>query len=133
MTSVVRFRAGAREYAVATEHAREVRSADGLRPLPEPRPDVVGVLPGDEQLLPVVDPLGGDRSGGGRGQVLVLDAGQRFGLLVDEVTGVVEIADADIGPGPAGQLRPVIGGTIGSGDTVVLIVDPCALSVEVVQ
>ena len=128
MTSVVRFRAGAREYAVATEHAREVRSADGLRPLPEPRPDVIGVLPGDDDLLPVVDPLGGDRSSA---HVLVLDAGRRFGLLVDEVTGVVDVPDGDIGPGPAGQQRRVIGGTIGTGDTVVLLVDPQALSVDV--
>ena len=122
----MRFRAGAREYAVATEHAREVRGAEGLRPLPEPRPDVIGVLPGDD-LLSVVDPLGAT----GGGHVLVLDAGQRFGLLVDEVTGVVEVSDDAIGPGPAGQLRAIIGGTIGAGDTVVLLVDPRALSVEV--
>ena len=128
MTSVVRFRAGAREYAVATEHTREVRSAQGMRPLPEPRPDVVGVLPGDDDLLPVVDPLGSNRD---EGHVLVLDAGRRFGLLVDEVTGVVEVPAGDIGPRPAGQVRPVIGGTIGAGEDVVLVVDPTALSVEV--
>ncbi len=129
MTSVVRFRAGDREYAVALEHTREVRLAAGVRPLPEPRPDVVGVLPADADLLPVVDPLGGARSG----HVLVLEAGRRFGLLVDEVTGVFEVPEGEIGPGPAGQQRRVIGGTIGSGEQVVLVVDPEALSVEVAR
>jgi chemotaxis signal transduction protein len=127
VTQVVRFRAGAREYAVAIEHAREVRSAAGLRPLPEPRPDVVGVLPADDDLLPVVDPLGG----GNASHVLVLEAGGRFGLLVDEVTGVVDVPASDLGPGPAGQRRKIIGATIGTGDTVVLVVDPTELSVEV--
>jgi hypothetical protein len=44
---------------------------------------------------------------------------------------VVDVPASDLGPGPAGQRRKIIGATIGTGDTVVLVVDPIELSLEV--
>jgi chemotaxis signal transduction protein len=45
MSTVVRFRTPSGECALPVEQVREVRLATGLRPLPAPRPGVVGLLP----------------------------------------------------------------------------------------
>lgn len=45
MSTLVRFRTPGGECALPVEQVREVRLATGLRPLPAPRPGVVGLLP----------------------------------------------------------------------------------------
>ena len=99
MTSMVRFRAGDCEYAVSIADTREVRSADGIVPMPSPAPGVVGLLARDNEALTVTGILG---SGGSH--VLVLDPGDGpFGLLVAEVLGVFVIDLNAVGPPPTGQ------------------------------
>lgn len=120
----VGFRTEAGQYAVPVEDTREVRGAEGIMPLPAPRAGVVGLLQRGEEALPVLDALGT-----GRGHVLVLDpAGQPFGLLVEEVTGVVSVDEADIGDPPAGQEDPVVTGVVSMGDSLLLLVDAAALA-----
>lgn len=102
MTAVVRFRAGGGDWALDVRDARQVLSAGPLRPLARPREDVAGLLdvPGEPVPLPVLASPGS----GPDGHVLVVEArGRRFGLLVDEVTGVLRDEDVRLGPPPAGR------------------------------
>ena len=109
-------------YCLPVEAARAVRRADGMVPLPAARPDVTGIIPGDPPLT-VLSPLGP----GGR-HILVLETdGKRFGLLVDAVSGLRRIDEADIRPDPEGQDRTLVSGTIDTGDGLILLTDPAAL------
>jgi purine-binding chemotaxis protein CheW len=122
MTTVVCFRAGETAYAVPVEDVREVRAVDRLTPLPEARPGVVGLLTYRDRPLSVLDTLGS-----GSRQVLLLDRGERaFGLLVEEVTGVVTY-DGEIGDPPAGQAGNLVAGVIKTSEGMALLVDTAAL------
>ncbi|HEX2040444.1 MAG TPA: chemotaxis protein CheW [Acidimicrobiales bacterium] len=121
--TLVGFRTADGRYAVPVEHAREVRAAEGIVPLPAPRPGVVGLLPRGDEALPVLDALGA-----GSKHVLVLDAGQPYGLLVEEVSGVVSVEEGDVGPPPPGQEDAVIVGVVASGESLLLLVDATALA-----
>ncbi|HVF73922.1 MAG TPA: chemotaxis protein CheW [Acidimicrobiales bacterium] len=119
MRQLVRFRTSAGSYAVPVEHAREVRSGDGLRPLPSPRAGVAGVVSRGDDAVPVLDSLGG-----GGGHILMLEAGNNvFGLLVEQVTGVESFGDDAVAPPPPGQDDAVIAGVVQEGDVMVLVVD----------
>ena len=118
MTAMVRFRSGDGMYVVALEDALEVRTRASMRSLPDPVPGVEGVVEHDGRVLPVVRALGF----GGR-QVLLLQLGERaLGLLVDEVTGVVEVR-GEIGPAPEGQRAPLVAGTIREGNELAYVLD----------
>ena len=123
MTTMVCFTAAKAEYCLPVQAARSVRTADGMISLPDPRPGVAGMIPGEPPLT-VVSPLHGDP-----GQILILQVGDRtFGLLVDRVTGLRRIEEVDIGPPPGGQLRPLISGTLHTGGRLVLVADPGELA-----
>jgi chemotaxis signal transduction protein len=119
---MVRFTAAKAEYCLPVQAARSVLTTEGMISLPDPNPDVAGVMPGDPPLT-VISPLHGEY-----GQILVLQVGGKtFGLLVDLVTGLQRVDDAEIGPPPDGQNRPLISGTLHSGGRLVMIADPFAL------
>jgi len=119
---MVRFTADNAEYCLPVSAARSVRTADGILSLPDPGLDVAGIIPGDPPLT-VISPLHGSR-----GHILVIESGDKtFGLLVDVVTGLWRINDADIGPAPEGQSRPLISGTLHAGGRLILVADPSAL------
>lgn len=123
MTQIVRFRTASGSFAVDVEHVREVRTPEGLSPLPAPIEGVAGILRAGADALTVLDVLGG-----GERQVLLLEpAGRRFGLLVEEVTGVSRINPDRIGPAPAGQAEGLVTGVIEIDDVLVLLVDAVAL------
>jgi chemotaxis signal transduction protein len=129
MSIVVRFRTGNGDYAVPVEHARQVRSASGLLPLPAARSDVVGLLRNGDAALTVVSALGP-----GGDHVLVLDPGERpFGLLVEEVTGVSTIDDDAVGPPPTGQHDDLVAGVIATPSGLVLLVDAAAIAKRLTQ
>jgi chemotaxis signal transduction protein len=120
---MVCFRAAGAAYCVPVQATRSVRTADGMIALPEPAPDVTGIIPGDPPLT-VISPLRAQGT-----HILVIEAGGKtFGLLVDAVTGLQRIDDADIRPAPQGQDRPLISGTLDTDGHLVLVADPTALA-----
>jgi hypothetical protein len=123
VTTVVNFCAGGGRYCVPVATAVVVRAASGLVALPVPRAGVVGLLPTDPPIA-VLAVLGS-----GRDHVLVLTVeGQTFGLLVEEVTGLSRIDDAEIGGAPDGQAEDFIAGVITRDDGLVLLADPAVLA-----
>jgi chemotaxis signal transduction protein len=115
MTTVVSFRSGGQDWAVALDRVQRVLGARGLLPLPDPRPGVAGLVHRDGETVTVVSPLGADR-----GQVLVLeDHGTSIGLLVDEVVGIERVPQAP-GPPPPGQRSPLVAGVL-AGATPLLL------------
>jgi chemotaxis signal transduction protein len=122
MTTVVCFRTGDGEYAVPVECVREVRSRAALLPLPGAQTGVAGLMPYGGRTLTVLTTLGA-----GRDQVLLLEHGDRaFGLLVEEVTRVMNVDD-QIGPPPRGQEGEYISGVVSTDDGFLLLVDIDAL------
>ncbi|HET9770198.1 MAG TPA: chemotaxis protein CheW [Acidimicrobiia bacterium] len=124
MRTVVRFRTERGLFAIPVDQTRAVYPAEGIVALPEAREDVAGVVQRPEGPITVLSALGpGDR------HVLVLDAaGRLFGLLVEEVTGLERLDEADIGPPPDGQESSLVVGTLSSGGEMVLLVDAAALA-----
>lgn len=123
MSGLVQFRSGGTQWAIDVRHTRRVLAAGPLTPLPAPLPGVAGLMrdtPG-APALPVLSALGA-----GEGEhVLELDVdGHRFGLLVDEVLGVVRSDTVLIGPAPKGQDEAVVSGTAGDA----LVLDATALA-----
>jgi chemotaxis signal transduction protein len=122
MTTVVSFRSGGQDWAVALDRVQRVLAARGLLPYPDPRPGVAGLLYRDGDTVPVVSPLGA-----ASGQVLVLDDnGSSIGLLVDEVVGI-ERVQGEAGPPPAGQRSPLVAGVL-AGTNPLLLLDVAALT-----
>ncbi|WP_236704027.1 chemotaxis protein CheW [Lentzea aerocolonigenes] len=116
---MVRFRTGNTQYCLAVDATRAVRTTNGLLPLPQGRRDVAGILPGDPPLT-VIAPFG---PGGER--VLVVEAAKKtFGVLVDAVTGLARVDEADIRPAPDGQDSQLISGIIRSEGELTLVTDP---------
>jgi chemotaxis signal transduction protein len=123
MTTMMCFQAGGGRYCLAVQAARGVQRAERIVPLPGSATDVVGVIQGDPPLT-VIAPLGA----GGR-QILVVEVGgKRFGLLVDVVTGLRQVAAGDIAAAPAGQRLDLISGTAESYGDLFLVVDPARLA-----
>ena len=122
MTTVVSFRSGGQDWAVALDRVQRVLAARGLLPFPDPKPGVAGLLYRDGDTVPVVSPLGA-----ASGQVLVLDDnGTSIGLLVDEVVGI-ERVPGETGPPPAGQRSPLVAGVL-AGTNPLLLLDVAALT-----
>jgi purine-binding chemotaxis protein CheW len=123
MRTLVRFRAADTAYALPVEAVTEVRSAADVTSLPAPRPGVAGLVARADGALTVLSVLG---SSGGH--VVVVDEGTViFGLLVDEVTEVVRIDEARIGPPPQGQAGGAVAGVIHDEGELVLVLDPSEL------
>jgi chemotaxis signal transduction protein len=123
MMTVVSFRSGGRDWAVAIDRVQQVLGARGLLPLPDPKPGVAGLLYRDGQTVTVVSPLDA-----ARGQVLVLEGGggTTIGLLVDEVVGIERVQE-DGGAPPAGQRWPLVAGVL-AGSKPLLLLDVAALT-----
>lgn len=123
MKTLVNFRTSAGSYCVPVDATLAVRRADGLIPLPAPRPGVVGILPGDEPIT-VLSVLGD-----GPDEVLVLVGnGHTFGLLVEAVTGLSRVQEADIHVAPSGQDQALVCGVINGDDGMVLMADTAAMA-----
>jgi chemotaxis signal transduction protein len=115
----VRFRTDAAYCLLPVEAVREVSDAQGLTSLPAARAGVVGLVRRGGRSLSVLAPFGT-----GKFVVIVETAGAAFGLIVQEVLGVVHVAEADVEPAPAGQLDPLVVGLVGRDGSQDLLVSP---------
>ncbi len=121
MMTLVHFATPMGEWAVPIDRVLEVRLADGIAPLPVPRPGIAGVLRRRDEVLTVVSLLGQ-----AAGHVIILDAGaeESFGLLAETAIGILRIDEAQLGPPPAGQQGPVVTGVIREPDgRMVMLLD----------
>ncbi|MGD0833077.1 MAG: chemotaxis protein CheW [Candidatus Dormibacteria bacterium] len=124
MRLLVRFRTPTGEWAIPIERVHEVRLANGIIPLPAPRPGIAGVLRRGDEVITVCSLLGE-----ATGHVLVVDGGgERFGVLAENASGVLRVEDDEIAPPPTGQEVPVVIGIIHlADDGTVLLLDLDAL------
>lgn len=123
MKTMVCFTTDQGAFALPVESTLAVRTIAGMVALPAPRPDIVGLLPGDPPLS-VLSALGG----GGEQVLVVSSEGSSYGLHVLEVTGVRRVDESAIGPPPAGQHEDLISGTLHGTDDLVLVADAQALA-----
>ena len=124
MKAVVCFDAGGGSYALPVEQTRQVLPATGVAALPDPLPDVVGVLAAEPAPLPILAPFGG-----GGGFVIVAQDGERaFGLLVDSVLGLERAEDLTVSAAPEGQRHALVTGLIETPAGARLLVDAGALA-----
>lgn len=119
MTSMVRFRTSDAVYYVPVANTLEVRSISTLVPLPAPTPGVAGVIERDGTTLPVVRALGE----GSRHVLLISAYRSPVGVLVEEVTGIVEVTEDAMGPPPPGQDDPLVKAVICEDDGLSFVVD----------
>jgi chemotaxis signal transduction protein len=129
MKHMVRFRAQGGHYAIPVEDVRQVRTADDLSLLPLGRTGVAGLIMHDDVALPVLSVLG---PGGDRLLVLEVD-GRRFGLLVEEVSGVADVDERRLGPPPEGQAGSLITGVLDSEQDIALVIDASVLAQQVLD
>jgi chemotaxis signal transduction protein len=80
---------------------------------------VTGLVRRGGRSLSVLAPFGD-----GRYVVIVETEGAAFGLVVQEVLGVVHVAEADIEPAPAGQMEAWVVGVVGQDDGQDLLISP---------
>jgi chemotaxis signal transduction protein len=120
---LVRFRTSEGVFLVPTSSVIEVRSSGDLQALPGRRDGVAGLLEKDGRALTVLSTLG--RRGA---HVLLLDTDQGlFGLIAEEVLGVVDVSESDIQPPPLGQSRPLVSGAVKTRGRLELVVSVDAL------
>jgi chemotaxis signal transduction protein len=129
MITIVRFRTAEGDYAIPVEQVSEVRSATGLAPLPAPLPGVGGLMRRGNSAFPVLTTLGVL----GHHVVIIEKGPLNFGLLVEEVTGVLQVDEAQIGAPPPGQERPLISGILNDEAGLVLLLDVDALAGKLAQ
>jgi chemotaxis signal transduction protein len=123
MRTMVCFQAAGAAYCLPVEATRGVRTSSGMIVLPAARPDVAGLMPGNPPLT-VISPLGA-----AGGHILVVESGDTtFGLLVDKVSGLRRIEDAEVRLAPRGQDRGLVSGTVADGDDLILVADADALA-----
>jgi chemotaxis signal transduction protein len=130
MKPMVRFRAqGGGHYAVPVQDVRQVRVTDHLSLLPSGREGVAGLIRQGDVAMPVLSVLGSD---GDRLLVLEVD-GRRFGLLVEEVSGVADVDEQRLGPPPEGQAGTLVTGVLDLGQDMALVIDAGLLARQVLD
>lgn len=123
MKTMVEFRVAGASYCLPVEATRAVRSSVGMVTMPKSRPNVAGLLPGDPPLT-VMAPLGPE----GHHIIVMEVANERFGLLVEAVTGLRRVDENDIREAPGGQESEMISGTVSIGGQLVLLADPAVMA-----
>jgi chemotaxis signal transduction protein len=120
MRTLVHFETETGEWAVPIERVQEVRLADGVAPLPVPKPGIAGVLRRGDEVLTVLSLLGD-----AAGHILVLDGGgERYGLLVESAIGILRVEEEVITAPPSGQEDTVVSGVIrAADDRMILVLD----------
>ncbi|WP_249012056.1 chemotaxis protein CheW [Conexibacter sp. DBS9H8] len=120
MRAIVTFRAADTRYGIDVSAVSRVLERESIRPLPDPLPGVSGLVSLSGRSLPVLGLL----APAGAHLLILRSEGLDFGLLVDEVTGVLRMRASDLQAPPAGQAAPTVLSTVA--DT--LLLDPAVLT-----
>jgi purine-binding chemotaxis protein CheW len=113
----VRFRAGQARCLLPVEVVKEVCEAAALTRLPSAKPNVAGLIQRAGRSLTVIAPFGPGR------HVLVITSGANtFGIVAEEVLGVIRVPEGAIGPAPEGQADPIVTGVLNRDDGQDLVV-----------
>lgn len=105
MPVMIKFIADGGAWLAPVDEVLGVRLIDDVRALPDPGPEVLGVLDLDGASFPVLRTL----SDHGRHVLVISQDGEVVGVVVDEVCGVADIDLRSIRRRPAGQSRPFVG------------------------
>lgn len=130
MTALVTFLAAGQRYAVTVADAGAVLEPEQIEPLPDPLPDVLGIIRHGEDTVSVLAPFG---SADGAHVLVVRAPAGALGLLVDEVTRVVRVPDDAVGPAPQGQGSGLVAGTVRTPALDALLLDPAALAARLLR
>ena len=129
-TDVLVFLRAGERYGVEALHVKEVLPITVPTALPGRRPGLAGIANHRGRILAVVD-LGGLRPRSGsrpEGRIVAVEAhGMAFGLLADEITGIVPIAHTAMTAGATGSeawVRAVTGSMVSILDLEALGQDP---------
>lgn len=123
MTTMVCFRTPGATYCLPLDAAVAVRTSQDLVPLPDPAPEVIGIIPGSPPMT-VISPFGSTGA-----HIIVVEAAEkRFGILVDEVTGLRQLDATHVHAAPAGQAHTLVAGTVDSEGDLFFVADPVALA-----
>jgi purine-binding chemotaxis protein CheW len=98
VTTYVRFRLAAEEYAIPVTQVREVITLGEVTPVPGAQQNVLGIRNLRGQILPVIDLARLLRVTRAAEAVLLMIAesgGQLAGLAIDEVSGVADLPEPD--------------------------------------
>jgi purine-binding chemotaxis protein CheW len=100
---VVVFHLGKEEYCVPIHQVREIIQYKGATMLPGTPKHFEGIINLRGRIIPVIDlavKFGAEGTGGER-QALIVDFGEKnFGIVVDQVSEVLHLRDADIEAAP---------------------------------
>lgn len=134
--TLVRFSLGDHQCALALGHVDEVLRAVAVTPLPVAPPFVEGVINRRGAVTPVIDlrkrvgvPCGPYDSA--TRIIMTAIGGQFTGVIVDEVTEVVDIGDAELGIDPSEalgiDLRQYSSRVVRVGTELVVVIDPAKM------
>ena len=129
MLTLVHFRTPLGEWAVPIDRVQEVRLAEGIVPLPVPKPGIAGLLRREDEVLTVVSLLGE-----AAGHVVILDCPEgaeeeHFCHLAETAIGILRVDESTLTPPPAGQAGPMVVGVIrADGGRMVMLLDVDELS-----
>ncbi|PHP66678.1 chemotaxis protein CheW [Zhengella mangrovi] len=107
MLNVITFRLGRELFSVNVKNVREIRGRMAISPLAHAPRHVIGIIELRGQVIPVIDVgrrLGlTDAAPGAEGAVIIVTEcqGKMTGLLVQDVTDMLTVDEANIKPVPA--------------------------------
>lgn len=132
--SLVGFVVGEVHYAIPVEAVSQVVNPMSTTPLPHMPPSIVGVAEHRGSLIPVVDlriHFGTTANTTRKTKwILVSFAGERMGIVVDEVTGVLGAMAEDVRPAPsfgAGDGRGSLAGVASLEGKLIFVVEESGL------
>lgn len=131
------YEVGSESFCLEMAAVRQIEGTELIQPN-HAGPSPAGWLPGPQALIPVFSSSDQPRQMAGQsfpdGRVLVLgNSAGDFGLIVDHVTGMIEVAEEQILPVPsvlAGPLHHLLKGIVRIGERWVLYTDPMQLNPE---
>ena len=121
--NLVRFRTAKGVFLAPMASVLEVRPSGELQALPGRREGVAGLVEKDGRVLTVLSTLGS----GGAHVLLLSSASGSFGLLKEEVLGVVSVTESEIQPPPLGQSADLVSGAVNTRGHLELMVSVEAL------